>query len=519
MPTPKLPMRKIREVLRLKHEQGLPHRAVARACAIGVGTVTLYLQRAAECGLGWPLPVTLDDAALAARLFPRAAPVRDRFRPDCAWIHRELKRVGVTLQLLWEEYVQAHPDGYRYSQFCEIYRQWVRRLRPSMRQVHRAGEKTFIDYSGKRPAIVDRHTGEERPVELYVAVLGASSYTYAEATASQQLPDWVGAHTRMVEFFGGATALWVPDQLKSAITRPCRYEPGINRTYEELAAHYGAVVVPARPATPRDKAAVEASVLVAQRWILARLRDQTFFSLAALNTAIRTRLDALNARPLQRLGVSRRALYERLDRPALQPMPVTRYVVAHWKRCRVNIDYHVEVERHPSSVPHQLLREQVDARYTTTTVEIFFRGRRVTSHARRYDGQPSTKPAHMPSAHRAHAEWTPSRLIRWAAQTGPATGRLVAEILHRRPHPEPGYRACLGIMRLGRTYGDARLEAARARASARGSYRYRTVKNILTAAQDRLPVEPPPETAPTPTHANIRGAAYYAPPTPEEDPC
>ena len=411
MPAPRLSMRKIREVLRLKHEQGLTHRAVAQACTVGVGTVTLYLRRARALGLAWPLPAELDDAALEARLFPRAAPVRDRVRPDCGWIHRELKRVGVTLQLLWEEYAQAHPHGYRYSQFCEIYRQWARRLRPSMRQVHRAGEKTFLDFSGKKPTVVDRRTGEERAVELFVAVLGASTYTYAEATATQQLPDWVAAHTRMVEFFGGATALWVPDQLKSAITRPCRYEPGVNRTYEDLAAHYDAVVVPARPAKARDKAKVEASVLVAQRWILARLRDQTFFSLAALNAAIRPLLAELNDRPLQQLGVSRRALFERLDQPALRPRPATRYVLAEWKPCRVNIDYHVEVARHPYSVPYQLIHELVEARSTTTTVELFHKGRRITSHRRRYDGQPSTKPEHMPSAHRAHAEWTPSRLI------------------------------------------------------------------------------------------------------------
>ena len=520
MAAPRLPMRKIREVLRLKHERGLSHRAVAQACAIGVGTVTLYLQRATGCEVGWPVPAELDDAALEARLFPRPAPDRDRIRPDCAWMHRELKRVGVTLQLLWEEYAQAHPDGYRYSQFCEIYRRWVRRLRPSMRQVHRAGEKTFIDFSGKRPTLVDRRTGEERPVELFVAVLGASSYTYAEATATQQLPDWVGAHTRLVEYCGGATGLWVPDQLKSAITHPCRYEAGVNRTYEELAAHYGAVVVPARPAKARDKAKVEAGVLVAQRWILARLRHQTFFSLAALNDAIRVLLDELNDRPLQKLGVSRRALYERLDRPALRPLPAARYVVAHWKPCRVNIDYHVEVARHPYSVPYQLIHELVEARYTATTVALYYKGRRLTSHRRRYDGQPSTKPEHMPSAHRAHAEWTPSRLIHWAEQTGPATGRLVAEILDRRPHPEQGYRACLGIMRLGRKYGDARLEAASTRAVALGSYRYRTVDNILAAAQDRLPLEAPAEVnSPTPTHANIRGAAYYAPQEPEEERC
>ena len=320
-------MRKIREVLRLKHERGLSHQAVAQACAVGVRTVNRYLQRASQCGLGWPLPAELDDAALDARLFRRPAPVRDRARPDCAYIHRELKRDGVTLQLLWEEYLRVHSGGYRYTQFCEIYRQWARRLRPSMRQVHRAGEKTFIDFSGKRPALVDRRTGEHRRVELFVAVLGASSLTYAEATETQQLSDWVDAHIHMVEYFGGATTLWIPDQLKSAVTRPCRYEPDVNRTYEDLAAHYGAVVVPARPRKPRDKAAVEGSVLLAQRWILARLRDQTFFELGPLNAAIRVLLDALNDRPMKKLGVSRRVLHEQLDRPALRPLPATRYAL------------------------------------------------------------------------------------------------------------------------------------------------------------------------------------------------
>ena len=408
MPARRLLMRKIREVLRLKHERGLSHRAIAQACAIGVGTVTLYLKRTAQQGFGWPLPAELNDAALEARLFPRPVPVRDRVRPDCAYIHRELKRDGVTLQLLWEEHLQVHPSGYRYTQFCEFYRQWVKRLRPSMRQIHRAGEKTFIDFSGKRPSLVDRRTGELRPVELFVSVLGASSLTYAEATRTQQLPDWVNAHIRMAEYFGGATTIWVPDQLKSAITRPCRYEPGVNRTYEDLAAHYGAVVIPARPRKPRDKAAVENCVLIAQRWILARLRDQTFFELGPLNAAIRVLLDELNDRPMKKLGVSRRALYEQLDRPALRPLPAARYVLAQWKRCSVNIDYHVAVEHHVYSVPYQLVREQVEVRYTTNTVEIFHRDKRIASHRRRYTTDsrrpwPSTCPAptaRMPSGRR-----------------------------------------------------------------------------------------------------------------------
>jgi transposase len=503
-------MRHIREILRLKHEQGLHHRAIARACGVGVGTVSEYLRRVRQAGLVWPLPAELDESALEARLFPAPGPARERVAPDLSWIYQELRRAEVTLHLLWEEYRQVHPDGYGYSQFCELYRRWAGRLKPSMRQQHRAGEKTFIDFSGRRPHLVDRRTGEEIPVELFVAALGASSFTYAEATLTQKLPDWVQAHTRMLEYFDGSTAVWVPDQLKSAVAQPCRYEPGVNRSYQELAAHYGAVVIPARPRKARDKATVESMVLVAQRWILARLRHRTFFELAELNAAIAELLEDLNNRPLQKLGVSRHELWERLDRPALKPLPVERYEIAQWKRCRVNIDYHVEVERHPYSVPYQLVHEQVDARYTASVVEIYYKGRRLDSHIRRYDHQPATKTEHMPRSHRAHAEWTPSRLIHWAERTGPATGRLVAGILESRPHPEQGYRACLGLMRLGRRYGEERLEAACDRAELLRSYSYRTVKNILAAAQDRLPFEDESSVPATPSHANIRGARYYA---------
>ena len=384
----RLLMRQIREILRLKHERGLHHRAIAKSCGVGVGTVSEYLRRVQQAGLTWPLPPELDDAALEVRLFKPPEVVRERAAPDLAWIHQELKRTGVTLHLLWEEYREVHPDGYGYSQFCEMYRRWAKKLRPSMRQQHRAGEKTFLDFSGKQPHLVDRRTGQELPVELFVAALGASSYSYAEATATQKLHDWVGAHTRMLEYFSGSTEIWVPDQLKSAITQPCRYEPGINRSYQDLATHYGAVVIPARPGKPRDKATVESGVLVAQRWILARLRHRTFFELAELNAAIK-------------------------------PLPLGHYQLAHWKTCRVNIDYHIEVERHPYSVPYQLIGEQMEARYTASVVEIYYKGRRLDSHTRRYDHQHSTKSEHMPSSHRAHAEWTPSRLIHWAEKSGP----------------------------------------------------------------------------------------------------
>lgn len=504
-------MRRIREVLRLRFEHRLSQRAIAVACDVGSGTVSEYLARLARAGLTWPLPEDMDDATLEARLYPRPVVDRERVQPDVLHVHQELRKVGVTLQLLWEEYRQAHgEDGYGYSRFCEIYRAWERRLKPSMRQVHRAGEKTFIDYSGKRPHWVDGKTGEVVYAELFVAALGASGYTYSEATATQQLHDWMAAHVHMQEYFGGSSELWVPDQLRSGVTKTCRYEPLVNRSYQELATHYGAVVVPARPAHPKDKAKVESMVLVVQRWILARLRNQTFFSLAELNVAIRALLHELNERALQKVGKSRRQLWEEIDRPALRPLPPHQPERAEWKKCRVNIDYHVDVDHHLYSVPFQLLSEEVEARFTSTVVEIYAKGRRVASHIRRHDRRPSTLAEHMPSSHRAHAEWTPSRLIHWGEKTGPATGRVIEAILKSRPHPEQGYRACLGLMRLGRQYGDARLEAACARAEHLRSFSYSTVKNILASSQDRVPVERSVARNATIHHPNIRGGAYYS---------
>ena len=513
MAAKRLPMRKIREVLRLKHEVGLSHRAIARACSVGVGTVSLYVTRAREAGLGWPLPAEVDETALEARLLrsPRG-PDGPRPQPDPPHIHRQLMRPGVTLHLLWMEYLEVHPSGYRYSQFCDIYRRWRKKLHPSMRQRHRAGEKAFVDYSGQKPHIVDRQTGEEIEVELFVGALGASSYTYAEASRDQKLASWIPSHTRMLEYFGGSPEIWVPDNLKSGITKPCRYEAGINRTYQELAEHYGAVVIPARVKRPKDKAKVESAVQVAQRWILAALRDRTFFSLVELNEAIREGLGALNSRPMQRLGVSRRELYQELDRPALKPLPAERYQMAQWRPCRVSIDYHVAVDKNYYSVPYQLIGELLEARFTPTIVEIYFKSRRVASHRRLSGrGQASTETEHMPSSHRAHAEWTPSRLIHWAEKTGPATGRMVAEIMRLRRHPEQGYRACLGILRLGKSYGSERLESAAARAERLASYSYRTIKNILSSGADQVPLEEESSSPePTPHHANIRGADYYA---------
>lgn len=515
MATERLPMHKAREILRLKWTEARRHRQIARALHVGVGTVSDVVRAATGAGLDWAQVAALSEAELEAALYGRPRRARRTPLPDPAAMDLELKKPGVTLQLLHVEYRERHPDGYGYTQFCEPYRRWKRTQRVVMRQVHRAGEKLFTDFAGQRPHWLDPETGERHEAELFVAVLGASNFTYAEALESQRVPHWIAAHTRALEHCGGVPAVVVPDQLKSAVTGPCHYEPTIQRTFEEWAAHYGTVILPARPAHPRDKAKVEAGVLVAERWILARLRHQQFFSLAELNAGIAARLDDLNARVMRRYGQSRRALWEALERPALQALPPQRFTYAEWSRVKVSIDYHVQVAHAYYSVPYQLVGTHLDARCAATTVELFARGVRVAAHVRATRrGQYRTDAAHMPSAHRAHRDWSPSRLIAWAATVGPTTAALVEAILADRPHPEQGYRSCLGIMRLARGYGAARLEAAAARALAARARSYKHVESILKHGLDRLPAPAPPAAAPatsaTPVvHEHLRGKDYY----------
>src|SRR4029453_10863666 len=449
MAAERLSMRQIREVLRQKWGLGLSHRAVARSLGLGLGTISSVLARARVTGLDWPQVQALTDDGLERQLYgrPEVAGQRGGPAPDCTWIHAERRKPGVTLELLHLEYLERHPDGYRYTRFCDLYRRWLRRRRLSMRQVHRAGDKCFVDYAGQKPRLIDPVTGAVGEVELFAAVLGASNYTYAEATRTQQVPDWIASHARAFAYFGGVTAAVVCDQLQRGVVVPCRYEPGLQRTYEEFAEHYGTAILPARPAKPRDKAKIEAGVLVAERWILARLRHETFFSLAALNARIAELLTELNARPMRVYRASRRELFERLDQPALRPLPAEPFIYGEWKVARVNVDYHVEIQRHYYSVPYALLHEVMDTRVSATTVEIFHRGQRIAAHLRDdTPGRHTTIAAHMPKAHQHHLEWTPSRLIQWAATIGPRTAALVAAILADRPHPEQGYRSCPGLL-------------------------------------------------------------------------
>lgn len=527
MPARRGAMRKIIDVLRLKFEAGLSHERIAAATKISKGAVTKYVQRARDAGLGWPLPPEMDDARLEALLFPHAAPVVERYAaPDFAHLHQELKRKGVTLQLLWEEYSTAHAgQAYRYSQFCLHYHRFAQSLKRSMRQVHRAGDKLFIDYSGDTVPIINAGTGEIRRAEIFVAVLGASSYTYAEATWSQQLPDWIASHVRCFEFLGAVPALLVPDNLKSAIKRACRFEPEATSTYEDLARHYATAILPARPFHPRDKPAVEASVLLVQRWILARLRHRQFFSLDELNAAIQELLVVLNDRPFQKLDGCRRSVFETIDRPAMKPLPTTRYEFAEWKKALVAIDYHVDVTGHFYSVPHALVRQKVEVRFTASTVECFFKGKRVAAHARSHlRGRYTTLPEHMPESHRKHMQWTPGRLLNWALSIGPATRDVVRWQLEHRPHPEQGYRACLGLLSLAKQFSEARLEAACRRALSIGSPTRKSIKSILDSKLDTAPELVPaidqPRVSPAPAHGNVRGADYFRSTSPgDPDPC
>lgn len=459
-------MRKIREVLRQRWEWGLSERLVAASCSLARSTVAKYVKRAVEAGLSWPLPEEMTDEELERCLFPisLADETGSRFIPEWSEVHRQLARKGVSLQLVWEEYKEAHPDGLQYTQFCVRYREWRETLDLPMRQEHKAGEKLFVDFCGQTMPITDRKTGEIRQAQVFVAVLGASNYTYVEACWTQGLPEWIMAHVHAFQFIGGVPALTISDNLKAGVAAAHRYEPEVNRTYEELAEHYGCALLPARVRKPKDKAKVEKGVQDVERRILAALRHNTFFHLDELNEAIKWRLVQYNERPFQKLDGCRRSIFEQLDKPALRPLPAQPYEYAEWKKARVNIDYHVSVDGAYYSVPYQLVNQSIDVRVTLTCVEFFHKSKRVASHLRlQRKGQYATVAAHMPKGHQEFVEWTPERLVRWAEKTGPLTVQVVESIIRGRPHPQQGFRACLGLMRLGKEYGPERLEAACAR--------------------------------------------------------
>jgi len=509
----RLTMRQTREILRLRWVVGLSVREVSRATGTSTGVVSKTVHRAETARLTWERVDALTDPELDRRLYggPKCSRSPERAEPNPLWMHQELRRAGVTLELLHLEYLQEHPDGLRYTAFCDRYRTWLGRQGVVMRQVHKAGEKSFIDYSGKKPSFVDKTSGEVIEVELFVAVLGASNLTFAEATLTQRAHDFVGSHMRAFAYFGGVPKMTVPDQLKSAVKTACRYEPLMNQTYSSLGSHYGFAIVPARPGKPRDKAKVEVAVQVAQRWVLARLRHETFFSLEALNARIRELVEELNARAMKRMGgVSRRELFERYERASLGPLPSERYEISTWHRARVAPDYHVQLEQHYYSAPYVLCREEVEACLTPTMVEIFHRGQRVASHARSHAKHGhTTDPAHMPEAHRAIFE-AGERIEAWAASVGPMCAAFVKRLFESSPFREQGWRSARGLQRVGNKYGPKKLEAACERALVLGARSYKPVERILKLGRETIPLAGDASGERTPIeHSNVRGPNYF----------
>lgn len=505
-------MRKLKEILRLRFQAGLSRRKIALCTGVGKTAVSKHVATAEREGLDWPRIEGLSEEALESLLYPpsREGGADDLVVPDCEWIAGELRRQkGVTKRLLWEEYSAEHPEAaYSYSRFCELYAEWKGGIEPVMRFEHTAGEKCFIDYAGQTLQVVDPETGEVREAQVFVATLGASNYTYAEATWSQKLPDFLASHQRAVEHFGGVARIFVVDNLKSGVTKPDRYEPLVNRSYEDLLHHLGAVAIPGRSGKPRDKAKVENGVQQVERWVLAPLRDQLLVGLEAANRAVSEQLEKLNHRPFQKMAGSRASVFAELEEPALQPLPTSPWVQTEWKQLKVHIDYHVEVDRFYFSVPYRLIGEILDVKVTPTLVEIFHKGRPIAAH-RRSSKRYTTEPEHMPSSHREHLKWSPPRVVMRAHQIGPHVRELIDELLSSRVHPEQGYRPCLGIVRLADRYGEDRLEAACRRALRHSAISYRSVKSILEKGLDRVDEEKEAPRGPV-DHDNIRGQAAYA---------
>ncbi|EIB3185939.1 IS21 family transposase [Salmonella enterica] len=512
MPAVPISMRKLKEILRLKYGLGLSHRLIAQSLVISPSVVSRYANRAAQLGIKyWPLPPEWDDATLHRAFLKTQVKMKKHSLPDWATVHKELRNKCVTLQLLWEEYTERNPGGsYSYNHYCRMYREWLKTTSPSMRQVHKAGEKLFVDYCGPTVNITNPDTGEIRTAQIIVAVLGASSYTWAEATWSQQLEDWVMSHARCFQWLGGVPELVVPDNLKSATSRACKYDPDVNPTYQQMLEHYNIAVIPARPRKPKDKAKAEVGVQVVERWIMARIRHETFYSLASLNQRIRELLERLNNKIMQKLGGSRADLFTQLDKPALKPLPEASYNYTLVKKVRVHADYHVEIDKHYYSVPCSLLGLQLEAWISGELVRLFNQGQEVATHPRNRNYGYSTREEHMPEAHRQHATWTPERLLEWAGRVGSETHDYVLHILNSRPHPEQSYRFCLGLLNLHKKYSKARLNAACARALKTQVWRLAGIKSILEKGLDKQPVpENKPDLLSTLEHENVRGSKYY----------
>lgn len=513
MPAKRTSMRQLREILRLKLQADLSIRQIQRSLRVSVGGISNVLNKAQALSLDWSAIEKMDDAGLARQFYPGAdTRISPEFAmPDWCEVHQELKRKGVTKHLLWEEYTQQYPNrSYSYPQYCHHYLVWKGKQRRSMRQVHKAGEILFVDYAGQTLPIVSGSTGEVRRAQIFVAVMGASNHTYAEATYTQSLPDWLGSHARAFEFLGGVPQMVVPDNLKSGVSKACRYDPDVNPAYQQLAAHYGVAIMPARPYKPKDKAKAEVGVQVIERWILARLRHHTFFSLAELNTCIKALLVEVNNKPFKQFKGSRRTWFESIDKPVLKPLPKHTYQYTDIKQVKVNIDYHVQYEDHLYSVPHRLVGERIELHAKANVVEILFHNHLVASYARQYRTGMTTTPSHMPTKHEKHHQWSAGRLMNWAKDIGDEVLIWVKAQLNNKTHEQQAYRVCLGLLNLSRQYPQSRLNKACAIANKHSLYRLKHIKDILSSNQDKL--HPDTQTQPSllpQTHENIRGPKSF----------
>ncbi len=514
MPNERLTMRMIREILRLHQSCGLSQKRISIALGCSRSSVADYLKRAQQAGLSWPLPAECDDDELLERKLFGPPSDKERQQPDCDYIHQELKRKGVTLQLLWHEYKELNPEGYQLTQFCDIYRQWRKNIDLVMRQDHKAGHKAFSDFAGTTLPIVDAETGEVRFAHLFVCTLGASSYTYARLFWNESSESWCNGHAMAFAFFQGCPEIVVPDNPKPVITKACPYEPDVNPSFAQMASHFDVAVIPARVRRPKDKAAVESAVGVTTRMILAVLRNRTFFELAEANTAVQLLLTKLNSRPFKKMPGSRLSRFEEIDRPALKPLPAAKYEFMRIQKASVHIaDYHVEFEKCWYSVPFHYRGRDVEVRSSEHTVEIFLRGKRIASHARHISpGQRTTVKEHRPKHHQDYGEWPPERLVQWAAQIGPEAKALVERILTKQEHPEQGYRTCFGILRQSKIVGNQRLNAAAGRALAINACSLKSIKSILNFHLEDRPLPEQPRHLKI-IHENIRGSASFATPT------
>lgn len=513
MATAPISMRKLKEILRLKYSAKLTHRQIANSLSISPSSVSTYTNRAAQIGITqWPLSDDWDDTKLKQQFFKTRVKLKNFALPDWNKIKEELTSKTMTLLLLWQEYAAQHPEGhYSYNHFCRQYKQWLGTQRLSMRQHHKAGEKLFVDYCGPTMNIVNPSTGEIRTAQVFVAVMGASNYTYAEATWSQGLEDWIMSHARCFEFLGGIPELVIPDNLRSAVTKHCRYEPDLNPTYQQLAEHYQTTVIPARPYKPKDKAKAEVGVQIVERWIMARLRHDTFFSLKHLNQRISELLEGLNQRQMKKHPGSRLSQFESIDKPALKALPQYAYTFTQVKKVRVHIDYHVEVEKHYYSVPYTLVKQQLEAHITDQQVTIYHQDKIVAQHPRVYSiGGHTTCDQHMPIAHQKQSQWTPQRFEQWAKKIGSDTAQVVSLYLHERRHPEQSYRRCLGLLNLAKKYTPERLNAACARALATNVTKLKSISHMLSKGLDKQPLpNTQTERLNEIEHQNIRGQNYY----------